>query len=103
MGSAAHLVDRGLQRRGDVGGEQLQPELDRIVGRLALADEAGQGHQEDQEREQGKQAHIGDVARHHPAIVLVEIVIGLPKNPSGQPEDAFRPPLAITHPHARSH
>jgi hypothetical protein len=78
MGCAPHLVDRRLERRGDIGGEQLEPELDRGVGGLPLAEEPRQGHEEDQEREQGEQTHIGDVAGHHPAIVLVEIVVGLP-------------------------
>ena len=95
VGRPPDLVDGGLERRGDVRRQQLEAERDRIVGRGTLAQEPGQRHEEDQEGEQREQAHVGDVAGDHPAIVLAEVVVGLPDDPADQPEHALGAPIVV--------
>ena len=84
--------DIGYGRRqylGHLRRDELEGEADELAGPLRLADEAGDGDDEDQEGEKGQNRHEGHIARDLHALMVDEIDDRLPDGGAGGTQ---RPP-----------
>ena len=87
--AALRLAEHALDVVGDRLGDVLRPGVEEQRGdprgEVGLADEAGERGDEDQEREHRHQRRQRDMARHRPAVVVVEVAERVAENRPGPP------------------
>ena len=89
--AALRLAEDALHVRGDRLRDVFRPGVEEETrdarGKVGFANEARQRGDEDQEGEDRHQRRQRDVARHCPAIVVVEVAEGIAEDRAGLPEE----------------